>query len=176
MKETKFGVGGYPLVCKKAPLLPFSRVRYHGVAISYAISWKDRWRKSSVMWKKKKEEEKKLNLKFFSRLIIKIELWHSFFFFFSINTQPFRFFPFPFYNAFRTEREREKEREKIRNWNCLSLKNTHGSYYSALTGPITGESNQIPILCRKIDARRNKFPNGKAEEAHYWGRSLDKVK
>ena len=111
MKETKFGVGGYPLVCKKAPLLPFSRVRYHGVAISYAISWKDRWRKSSVMWKKKKEEEKKLNLKFFSRLIIKIELWHSFFFFFSINTQPFRFFPFPIYNAFRTERERERERE-----------------------------------------------------------------
>lgn len=146
MYGTKFG-DIRPLVCKKDEGFLFYPSRGFDITVSRSLTRYPRGMDDGKLNRVKKKRGKKTepSLKFSSRLIIEIQLWHSFLlsFFFQSTLGLSDFFLSLIYNAFRTEREREIEREeKIRNWNCLSLKNTHGSCYSTLTG---GQSpaNQI---------------------------------
>lgn len=180
MYGTKFG-DIRPLVCKKDEGLLFYPSRGFDITVSRSLTRYPRGMDDGKLNRVKKKRGKKTepSLKFSSRLIIEIQLWHSFLpsFFFQSTLGLSDFFLSLIYNAFRTERERDREGGKNSKLKLPFVKKYAWKLLLHFDwGPITGESNQIPILCRKIDARRNKFPNGKAEEDHYWGRSLDKVK
>lgn len=145
MYRTKFG-DIRPLVCKKDEGLLFYPSRGFDITVSRSLARYPRGMDDGKLNRVKKKRGKKTepSLKFSSRLIIEIQLWHSFLlsFFFNQRSAFQIFFSLLFITRFE-QREREIEREeKIRNWNCLSLKNTHGSCYSTLTG---GQSpaNQI---------------------------------
>lgn len=144
MYGTKFG-DIRPLVCKKDEGLLFYPSRGFDITVSRSLTRYPRGMDDGKLNRVKKKRGKKTepSLKFSSRLIIEIQLWHSFllsFFFFNQHSAFQIFFSLLFITRFE-QREIERE-EKIRNWNCLSLKNTHGSCYSTLTG---GQSpaNQI---------------------------------
>lgn len=144
MYGTKFG-DIRPLVCKKDEGLLFYPSRGFDITVSRSLARYPRGMDDGKLNRVKKKRGKKTepSLKFSSRLIIEIQLWHSFllsFFFFNQRSAFQIFLSLLFITRFE-QREIERE-EKIRNWNCLSLKNTHGSCYSTLTG---GQSpaNQI---------------------------------